>query len=785
MASKMTRTVRETNLYRVLTGITEGNFIVPNFQREFVWDAKAIRELIYSVFNEYDIGSLLLWEADEERSQALRCENLFGFRDRARKPGAKWIVLDGQQRLSALHYAFFGSQTSVHSSDSSGRQVVRFVIDIAKFMGQSADEHQRRAAIWFEPYSDESPARVPVTSGDAIMYPLDAVGERSKSGNDRYLNELTDKLQQKLDGAEAEYKRLSDDLSPAKKTEAKRYRDECLEKLLLVEEFQKLVARLLSEFTLSTIEINKDAPTEKVVDLFVQINRQGKLLTPFGRLNAVASLHGLPVTRLLRDLNQSDLGMDRTHIETALLRMMMIRAHPESRYDTGDDADRLLPGGSSRRSGGRPLVENEIQLLELWEKAVADLAAGVSGMRSATSGYGVVDPSANLPGGHVPGFPYVAMVPVFCTLYADAQGDSAKEQKVRQWYWASALTDRYNRESPPGRADLEEVRIWFENDQDTPGAVRHVRERFGIADLDGVRDEEKASRSQRVRHHVLLNLMYAFRPRDWQSNAAVRLESIEAKLLVPGEWCQENGVVRRSQFSPFNHVLLERDTAERLGDRLPSDYLSELLNSWPEAAKQGILASHFISDDARAILMRDPLTPDNLEAFLHDRAVTFLRHVGRDLFQTYLGVLPDMRELDLRITKLEHTLRDIIAKQYNSRGRDVPGWIRREVNEHRQRRGLQTASDLRSHLDFASLSHLRGSVEDAWGAFSDLFADGGDENTAFEFNTSMYELIDLRNDIRHATPVDRARQLKGEGAVIWLEDRCRRFQPPVQSRAGC
>lgn len=784
MPSNMLRRVDEMRLSDVVAGIGEGEFVVPEFQREFEWDAEGIRQLIYSVFSEYDIGSLLLWPSDEKRSREQHCENLFGFRDRApqSQSGKPWIVLDGQQRLSALHYAFFGSQALVHVPGSSDRQAVRFMIDIAQFMDESASEHQRRAAISWEPQPSESITGAPKSEDDALEYPLEAVGERWKTGDDRYLADLVRKLEENVAVAEDKHDQLNEGLSPNQKDEALQHWVECADKLRLVQEFQKLLAQLLSQFSLSTVVISEDAPVDRVVDLFVQINRQGKPLSPFGRLNAAASLHGLPVTRELRRLDQSSLGMQRTHVETALLRMMMIQAHPESRYDTGEDADRLLPGGFSRRSGGRPLVEDAEELWQLWENAVDDLAAGVAEMRGASGGYGVVDTGTNLPGGHVPGFPYVAMIPVFCTLRAKAQGDSAKEQKVRQWYWASVLADRYNSENPTplGRTDLAEIQSWFDNDQETPEAVRQIRERFGMAELAGVRDEQRASRSERVRHHMLLNLMYAFRPHDWQSNLAVRLDSIDAKFLVPREWCEDNGVLKRSTFSPFNRVLLERDTAERLGSRLPSEYLPELLQGWPDRTKRDLLESQFISEDAEAILMHEPLTPADLDEFLHERAVTFLRQVGRDLFQTDLAVLPDMRELDQRITRIEQTMRDIVAARYNARGQDIPNLIRDEVNELRRREGLRQASDLRSDLDFATLHHLRYSVDGAWGAFSDLFADlGSDGRNALQFHSSMADLAALRNPIRHARAVDRTSQSKGRAAVEWLEDRCGQFQYPM------
>jgi hypothetical protein len=64
---------------------------IPEFQRDFVWDAQKVRFLAESLYREYPIGSLLLWDASEyvETKSAQGGGN------------PNWIV-DGQQRTTAL-----------------------------------------------------------------------------------------------------------------------------------------------------------------------------------------------------------------------------------------------------------------------------------------------------------------------------------------------------------------------------------------------------------------------------------------------------------------------------------------------------------------------------------------------------------------------------------------------------------------------------------------------------------------------------------------------------------
>ncbi|MCX6844479.1 MAG: DUF262 domain-containing protein [candidate division WOR-3 bacterium] len=91
------------SLNTLVRRMKEGRFVIPDFQREFEWRPWDIRDLMRSIFLDYYIGSLLLWKGKKESFEALSCEALYGY---AGDGEPEHIVLDGQQRLTAMYYAF-------------------------------------------------------------------------------------------------------------------------------------------------------------------------------------------------------------------------------------------------------------------------------------------------------------------------------------------------------------------------------------------------------------------------------------------------------------------------------------------------------------------------------------------------------------------------------------------------------------------------------------------------------------------------------------------------------
>ncbi len=85
----------------LLDGIRKKDIVLPEFQREYVWNRDQAKKLFSSLFKEYPVGALLFWKTDTPPE----LKNLVVD---GKKLGTTLIILDGQQRLTCLHMLIEG-----------------------------------------------------------------------------------------------------------------------------------------------------------------------------------------------------------------------------------------------------------------------------------------------------------------------------------------------------------------------------------------------------------------------------------------------------------------------------------------------------------------------------------------------------------------------------------------------------------------------------------------------------------------------------------------------------
>ena len=80
--------------------ITDGEYRIPRFQRDFVWDIKKSAALLDSIFKGFPISSVILWKTKNELSEI---RNLGGVVIPGRDTGRYTsYIIDGQQRLTSV-----------------------------------------------------------------------------------------------------------------------------------------------------------------------------------------------------------------------------------------------------------------------------------------------------------------------------------------------------------------------------------------------------------------------------------------------------------------------------------------------------------------------------------------------------------------------------------------------------------------------------------------------------------------------------------------------------------
>lgn len=82
----------------LLAWIKAGEIAIPDIQRPFVWSAAKVRDFIDSLYNGYPVGYLISWQNPNIR-----------LKDGSESAGKK-ILIDGQQRVTALLAALLGQQ---------------------------------------------------------------------------------------------------------------------------------------------------------------------------------------------------------------------------------------------------------------------------------------------------------------------------------------------------------------------------------------------------------------------------------------------------------------------------------------------------------------------------------------------------------------------------------------------------------------------------------------------------------------------------------------------------
>ncbi len=88
--------------------VERGELRLPEMQREYVWRATRVRDLLDSLYRGYPSGVILAWESDEPIAT-----RDFAVAASEASPVRPLLLLDGQQRLTSLSAVLRGKPVSV------------------------------------------------------------------------------------------------------------------------------------------------------------------------------------------------------------------------------------------------------------------------------------------------------------------------------------------------------------------------------------------------------------------------------------------------------------------------------------------------------------------------------------------------------------------------------------------------------------------------------------------------------------------------------------------------
>ena len=727
------------SLNTIIKRLKEGRYVIPDFQRDFEWKPWDINDLMRSIFRDYYIGSLLLWKGKPENFDALACEPTYGYAGDNGEP--EHIVLDGQQRLTAMYYTFLAPEAPLPSRKNR----FLYFIHVDRFMDDSDEE------VFFYHWTTYGPKLLADKAAqyEQHIFPLAVLGEGGW--------ELGNWFQ----GYGAHWTKRRDDLVAAGNSEGS---EAATRHIANAQEFGLHVKELTESYQISYIELDRDLEIEKVCDIFTQINSKGVQLDIFDLINALLKPKGLQLKSLWRKAAKRLEFVKTDKMNIYILQVMSILRQS---YCSPKYLYYLLPGQEKQirdAEGGRDkeiLIQDTADFEERWNVAVDALESAIKLLRHPQE-YGAI--STNY-------LPYTTILPVFAALQAHAKGlpsdqQLAAQRKVRQWYWASVFTNRYSgaAESTSAR-DFVDVKEWIAEPTAEPALIGEFKSRFRGLEL------RKETRRGASIYNAIFNLLILKGARDWTTGNVPQPGELDDHHIIPKSWGRAN-LQSRAEDTILNRTPLMAETnRDVINNRLPNEYLPQMIETNGKEEVRAILESHLISPKAQDTLMRHPFTAADFEEFIAERQRTIQAAIEDLLIKERVGLPPRLRDLDAKIEQIELGIRGQIETALDEKAELLPRHIADKIDERLQQAVKKNAAldsehyeTLHGQLEFCDLRELQDVIMSRvlWPRFQGRF------ESKVVLEKRFDQLAELRNGIRHSRSVDDITRMEGEAAIIWF-----------------
>jgi len=578
---KNIETPDKKHLDAIIHDLSEGKYAIPDFQRDFEWNPWDVNELLKSIFENYYIGTLLLWRASKENIDYLSCQPIYGFNKEAR---IEHIVLDGQQRLSALYYAFFAPDKPFPNRKSK----YYYFIKIDQMLAGNYDQ----AFIYqYESNSIKKLLSNEESQFEQKLFPLKFFGDRGHIWL-KWLEKYEKYWQNKL---------FSDATSEREKIE-------------------EIFSSIKNEYYISYIELDREIEVEKVCDIFTRINSTGLDLSIFDLMNALLRPKEIHLKKLWQENSNKFELPDPDKGKIYVLQTMSIL---KQTYCAPKFLYYLIPGASKpiKLENGKLdktiLIQDQDEFFGLWSQSVEKMLNSLK-IISNHSDLGAINPNL---------IPYPSMLPIFTALNVEKenpvyQDRKTIEEKIRTWYWSSIFTKNYSSavESQIAK-DFIEMKTWFLDDDKVPSVIQDARRIVSNLDLESEENQNSSI------YKAIFCILVKKGAKDFITYELPTYTVLEDHHIVPKSWGIKNNVKYIN--SILNRTPISDVTNKKIMcDNLPNIYLRRMLkNSKNQKDVYELLRTHLISEKAVEFLLKKDFGPEDFKKFLEERKKLIMREI--------------------------------------------------------------------------------------------------------------------------------------------------------------
>lgn len=256
----------------LVRGVRIGRIGLPDLQRPFVWADNKVRDLFDSMMKGYPIGYVMIWESPSDYETK---KNVIGKNEKIHDE-PKELVIDGQQRLTALVAAMYGV-------------VVKDKNFADKEIKISFNPLTREFAVWTPAYERDT----------------------------EWISRISDVFLAKEQNTIITLRRKF--IKDANEGRAKKNLPELSEDEEITVENNINALLNLSDFSLPTLEIQYNADEEAVADIFVRVNSGGQKLTENNFIQTLISVYENETSDKINEFSEkSRIPADNTSYNTLL-----------------------------------------------------------------------------------------------------------------------------------------------------------------------------------------------------------------------------------------------------------------------------------------------------------------------------------------------------------------------------------------------------------------------------------------------------------------------------------
>lgn len=584
----------------LLVDIQAGKIQLPDFQRGWVWEDMRIRELLVSVAQSFPVGAVMMLETGGAVTFEQR--GVEGVEPRPKAEDAKWLILDGQQRLTTLTQVL-QLKTPVQTHNGRGKKLKLFYYwNIEKALQPGADLLDAIVAV------DESRQQYGQFHRDVT---LDlSTRERECVAMHYPCNAMFDAMAWMVDLSKFNAARIPQFL-----------------------EFQQAVIARFTGYKVPVIQLLKDTSKEAVCTVFEKVNTGGVPLNVFELITATfaaekfnlrddwlgsvernvqgrrARLHA---AELLRNVEASDFIQSITLLETLAKRRERLAELTKANAGVVPNADKQqLPPVSAKRKTMLALTREAYQA---WADKVEQGYAQVPQFLRRQSIMRLRE------------LPYQTQLVPLAAILAELDDKvwltPVAFDKLSRWFWCGVLGELYGGAVESRIAkDVEEVLDWVLRDGSVPATVSD-------ASFDAQRLDRLYTRNSAAYKGVNV-LVLRQGAQDWYFKSTVDkldhddMMSLDIHHIFPEDWCKKRGI-RPAQFNTIvNKTPISYKANRKIGGHAPSVYLAKLqgekLVGLDDATMDALLHTHQIP--ARC------LRADDFDGFYQARKAQLLQLV--------------------------------------------------------------------------------------------------------------------------------------------------------------